>query len=68
MCSPPLLDVALVSGQSGIYFPLIAGVLQELGQAGGGLAVDRLVISALGTGIGAVEVTDLDLVEGRRAH
>jgi hypothetical protein len=60
-----VLEVALESGQSGIYFPSRAGLPQELSQAGGGLVVGRLVMFAKGTGIGAVEVTDLGLVGGR---
>lgn len=58
--------MALVSSQSSICFPSITGLPQNLSQAGGGLAVERLAMFAKGTG--PVEITDFDLVGGRRAH
>lgn len=58
----------LVSSQSDIYFPLRVGLPQKFSQAVGCLAVDRLVMFAKGSGIGTVEITDSELVGGRRAH
>lgn len=42
--------------------------MTKLSQAVGCLAVDGLVMFAKGSGIGTVEITDSELVGGRRAH